>query len=127
VAWRGPFSMLAVGVSYPVCGSWTTARWPNLMTSMYGRLKEGRSDLRQRKYLTQRQLSSRTGLGYGTIIDIECLPHINPRASTLRRLATALDVPVAELFDALDDAPTPEQADSQEVDGEGVGAAPAQA
>jgi transcriptional regulator with XRE-family HTH domain len=97
------------------------------MTSMYGRLKEGRSDLRQRKYLTQRQLSSRTGLGYGTIIDIECLPHINPRASTLRRLATALDVPVAELFVAMDDAPTPEQADCQLVVGEVVVAAPAQA
>ena len=70
-------------------------------------------------------MGSRTGLGYGTIIDIECLPQITPRASTLRRLATALDVPVAELFDALDDAPA--QAPDQAVDGEGVGAAPAEA
>ena len=39
--------------------------------SRFGRLV---SNLRQRRYITQRQLSQRTGLGYGTIIDLECRP-----------------------------------------------------
>src|SRR5271166_3472451 len=82
--------------------------------SRFGRLV---SNLRQRRYITQRQLSQRTGLGYGTILAIECQPHSNPRASTLRRLASVLDVPVTDLFEALDDAPAQDQGGHQEAGG----------
>jgi len=80
--------------------------------SRFGRLI---ANLRQRRYITQRQLSQRTGLGYGTILDIECRPHLDPRASTLRRLASVLDAPVTDLFEALDDTPAQDQGGCQEV------------
>lgn len=59
--------------------------------------------LRQQHRLTQVELANRSGLSYGTIVAIECRPHADPRFSTLRQLASALNVSPIDLFMALDD------------------------
>jgi transcriptional regulator with XRE-family HTH domain len=57
------------------------------------RLKEWR----QRRLLTQEDLSKKSGVGVNTIIRIEGGQW--PRISTLRKLATALDVTPDELLE----------------------------
>lgn len=66
--------------------------------SPFGRLI---ARLRQRCRLTQKELANRTGLGYGTVIALECRPHADPLYSTIRKLAAALNVPITDLLDAL--------------------------
>lgn len=53
--------------------------------------------LRERRYLSQRALASRSGLGRGTIGGLEQGVRPDPRLSTLLRLARGLDIPVGEL------------------------------
>ena len=53
--------------------------------------------LRDRKDLTQQQLSERTGLAASYLSRIENR-HIEPRPQTLRKIALALEVPMSEIF-----------------------------
>ena len=53
-------------------------------------------DTRKRALLTQEQLAERSGVGIATIIRIE-RNQVEPRGSTVRKLAQALDVEPAEL------------------------------
>jgi transcriptional regulator with XRE-family HTH domain len=53
--------------------------------------------LRNQQGLTQQQLSDRTGLAATYISRIENR-HLEPRPQTLRKIATALDVPISEIF-----------------------------
>jgi transcriptional regulator with XRE-family HTH domain len=53
-------------------------------------------DLRKRALLTQEQLAERSGVGIATIIRIE-RNQVEPRGSTIRKLADALEVDPAEL------------------------------
>jgi transcriptional regulator with XRE-family HTH domain len=56
------------------------------------------ADLRESQALTLRDLAERSGVDANTINQIE-LGHRKPRPSTLRKLAKALDVEVAEFFE----------------------------
>ena len=53
-------------------------------------------DLRKRALLTQGELAERSGVGIATIIRIE-RNQVEPRGSTVRKLAEALEVEPAEL------------------------------
>jgi transcriptional regulator with XRE-family HTH domain len=53
-------------------------------------------DLRKRKLLTQEQLSDRSGVGIATIVRVE-RNQVEPRGSTIRKLAEALNVEPEEL------------------------------
>lgn len=54
-------------------------------------------DTRKRKLLTQEQLAERSGVGIATIIRVE-RNQVEPRGSTIRKLADALDVDPGELI-----------------------------
>jgi len=56
------------------------------------RLKE----IRQRKFVTQRELAAKSGVGLTTIVRLE-LSRQKPRISTARKLAAALGVEPGEL------------------------------
>ena len=56
------------------------------------------AELRESQALTLRDLAERSGVDANTINQIE-LGHRKPRPSTLRKLAKALDVEVAEFFE----------------------------
>jgi len=53
-------------------------------------------DLRKRRLLTQEQLAERSGVGIATIVRIE-RNQVEPRGSTIRKLAEALDIDPEEL------------------------------
>ena len=53
-------------------------------------------DLRKRKLLTQEQLAARSGVGIATIVRVE-RNQVEPRGSTIRKLAEALSVEPEEL------------------------------
>ncbi|HET6661106.1 MAG TPA: helix-turn-helix transcriptional regulator [Rubrobacter sp.] len=53
-------------------------------------------DLRKRKLLTQEQLADRSGVGTATIVRVE-RNQVEPRGSTIRKLAEALNVEPEEL------------------------------
>ena len=53
-------------------------------------------DLRKRKLLTQEDLAERSGVGIATIVRVE-RNQVEPRGSTIRKLARALEVDPAEL------------------------------
>jgi transcriptional regulator with XRE-family HTH domain len=53
-------------------------------------------DLRKRKLLTQEQLADRSGVGIATIVRVE-RNQVEPRGSTIRKLAEALNVAPEEL------------------------------
>ncbi len=53
-------------------------------------------DLRKRRLLTQEQLAARSGVGVATIIRIE-RNQVEPRGSTIRKLAETLGVEPEEL------------------------------
>jgi transcriptional regulator with XRE-family HTH domain len=52
--------------------------------------------LRKRKLLTQEQLADRSGVGIATIVRVE-RNQVEPRGSTIRKLAEALNVEPEEL------------------------------
>jgi transcriptional regulator with XRE-family HTH domain len=60
-------------------------------------------DTRKRKLLTQEQLAARSGVGIATIIRIE-RNQVEPRGSTIRKLAAALEVEPEELVRRSGDA-----------------------
>jgi transcriptional regulator with XRE-family HTH domain len=60
-------------------------------------------DTRKRKLLTQAQLAERSGVGIATIIRIE-RNQVEPRGSTIRKLAAALEVEPEELVRRGEDA-----------------------
>ena len=53
-------------------------------------------DLRKRRLLTQEQLAERSGVGIATIVRVE-RNQVEPRGSTIRKLAGALSVEPEEL------------------------------
>ena len=53
-------------------------------------------DLRKRKLVTQEQLADRSGVGIATIVRVE-RNQVEPRGSTIRKLADALNVEPEEL------------------------------
>jgi len=53
-------------------------------------------DLRKRRLLTQEQLAERSGVGIATIVRVE-RNQVEPRGSTIRKLAEALDIDPEEL------------------------------
>jgi transcriptional regulator with XRE-family HTH domain len=53
-------------------------------------------DTRKRRLLTQEQLAERSGVGIATIVRIE-RNQVEPRGSTIRKLAEALEVEPEEL------------------------------
>jgi transcriptional regulator with XRE-family HTH domain len=53
-------------------------------------------DLRKRRLLTQEQLADRSGVGIATIVRVE-RNQVEPRGSTIRKLAVALEVEPEEL------------------------------
>jgi transcriptional regulator with XRE-family HTH domain len=53
-------------------------------------------ETRKRKLLTQEQLAERSGVGIATIVRIE-RNQVEPRGSTIRKLAEALEVEPEEL------------------------------
>ena len=57
------------------------------------RLKE----IREKRFITQRELAQRSGVGLSTIVRLE-LSRQKPRISTARKLAAALEVGPGELF-----------------------------
>jgi transcriptional regulator with XRE-family HTH domain len=70
-------------------------------------------EFRLRRGLSQADLSAVTGVAEFTISEIEAGKRANPRPSTLRKLAQALEVEVADLYGEVDsplgEAPSPEQ------------------
>jgi len=58
-------------------------------------------DLRKRKLLTQEQLAERSGVGIATIVRVE-RNQVEPRGSTIRKLAEALSIEPEELVKAGD-------------------------
>ena len=58
--------------------------------------------IRNQKGISQRQLSQRSGIAGSYLSRIENR-HLEPRPKTLRRLAEALDVPLAEFFQDRDE------------------------
>ncbi len=60
-------------------------------------------DLRKRALLTQKELADKSGVGVTTIIRIE-RNQVEPRGSTIRKLAAALEVEPEELVRRADDA-----------------------
>ena len=58
-------------------------------------------DLRKRRLLTQEQLAERSGVGIATIVRVE-RNQVEPRGSTIRKLAEALSIEPEELVKAGD-------------------------
>jgi transcriptional regulator with XRE-family HTH domain len=58
-------------------------------------------DLRKRRLLTQEQLAERSSVGIATIVRVE-RNQVEPRGSTIRKLAEALSVDPEELVKAGD-------------------------
>ena len=58
-------------------------------------------DLRKRRLLTQEQLAERSSVGIATIVRVE-RNQVEPRGSTIRKLAEALSVEPEELVKAGD-------------------------
>ena len=54
--------------------------------------------VRERKALTQRELAQKAGMSPTTVIQLE-LQRVDARATTVRKLANALDVPPEELME----------------------------
>jgi transcriptional regulator with XRE-family HTH domain len=69
----------------------------NILSDMRGGAVEALRRLRKRKGLTQQELAKHAGVSQYTITEIET-GRRDPRPSTLRKLANALDVEVADLF-----------------------------
>ncbi len=61
-------------------------------------LGEKLKDARRRAVLTQEELAEKSGVGVATIIRLERGQIEEPRVSTLRKLAGALDVDARELI-----------------------------
>jgi transcriptional regulator with XRE-family HTH domain len=61
-------------------------------------LKERLKETRRRAALTQGELADKAGVSITTIVRIETGEITEPRVSTLRKLARALDVTPAELL-----------------------------
>ncbi len=61
-------------------------------------LKDNLKDARRRALLTQGELAEASGVGITTIVRIERGQIEEPRVSTLRKLADALDVDARELL-----------------------------
>jgi transcriptional regulator with XRE-family HTH domain len=61
-------------------------------------LGEKLKDARRRAVLTQEQLAEKSGVGVATIIRLERGQVEEPRVSTLRKLAGALEVDARELI-----------------------------
>jgi len=55
--------------------------------------------LRKQRDLTQEQLARQAGFTQGHLSHLEAGGRLNPSAATLKRLARALDVSVAELLE----------------------------
>lgn len=55
-------------------------------------------ELREKKELTQEQLSKKSGVSRATIIQLENNDEHEAMVGTLKSLAVALEVPVSELF-----------------------------
>lgn len=55
-------------------------------------------ELREKKKLTQEQLSQKSGVSRTTIANLESNKEHEPMVGTLKALAAALDVPVSKLF-----------------------------
>ena len=55
--------------------------------------------LRGLNYLTQQQLAKRAGVSTAIVASLEQGQRLDPRLSTLLKLAAALDVPLAELIE----------------------------
>ena len=64
-----------------------------------GQLKEKLKGERRRAALTQGELAERAGVGINTIVRIETGEIIEPRVSTLRKLADALGLEPRDLLD----------------------------
>jgi transcriptional regulator with XRE-family HTH domain len=62
-------------------------------------IKDKLRNARRRAALTQGELADKSGVGITTITRIESGHITEPRVSTLRKLATALDIEVRELLD----------------------------
>ena len=62
-------------------------------------LKDKLRNARRRAALTQGELADKSGVGITTITRIESGHITEPRVSTLRKLATALDLEARELLD----------------------------
>ena len=62
-------------------------------------IKDKLRDARRRAALTQGELADKSGVGITTITRIESGHITEPRVSTLRKLATALDLEPRELLE----------------------------
>jgi predicted transcriptional regulator len=62
-------------------------------------IKDKLRDSRRRAALTQGELADKSGVGITTITRIESWHITEPRVSTLRRLANALDIEPRDLLD----------------------------
>jgi transcriptional regulator with XRE-family HTH domain len=62
-------------------------------------IKDKLRDARRRAALTQGELADKSGVGITTITRIESGHITEPRVSTLRRLANALDIEPRDLLD----------------------------
>jgi transcriptional regulator with XRE-family HTH domain len=69
----------------------------NILSDMRGGALEALRRLRKRKGLTQQELAKHAGVSQYTITEIET-GRRDPRPSTLRKLADALGVEVADIF-----------------------------
>ena len=66
------------------------------MPTMTARIGDRVRQLRRERLLTQEELSERSGVGVTSIIRIE-RGHVEPRFSTIRKLAKALEADPTEL------------------------------
>ncbi len=65
---------------------------------MANKVSENIRKLRQKKGMTQDRLSKEANLALNTIVKIETGENPNPTLETLEKIATALEVPVSDLF-----------------------------
>jgi transcriptional regulator with XRE-family HTH domain len=61
--------------------------------------------LRDAAGLSQQKLAERSGLSISLIVQMEAGKRTDPRVSTVRALARALDVPVTDLIEGIEDPP----------------------
>jgi len=54
--------------------------------------------IRQEKGMSQDRLSKKADLALNTIVKVETGENPNPTVETLKKIAKALDIPVADLF-----------------------------
>jgi transcriptional regulator with XRE-family HTH domain len=64
--------------------------------------------LRDAAQLSQQKLAERSGLSISLIVQMEAGKRTDPRVSTVRALARALDVAVADLIEGIEESPAPE-------------------